>query len=79
MNEATRDRFREPVFVGAFFGGMLVFALGLAFLLLAITINTAPPAPYVSPNDRYLLIAISVGAVVVGAGTVRFAGKVVGW
>ena len=79
MNQENLDRFREPVFVGAFFGGMLVFALGMAFLILGLTVNTAPPAPYVSPNDRHLLIAISAGAVIVGAGLVRFAGKVVGW
>jgi uncharacterized membrane protein len=78
MNEDTFERFREPVFVVAFFGGMLVFALGVAFLILGITINTAPPAPYVAENDRYLLIAVSVAATVAGLASVRFAGRVVG-
>lgn len=78
MNGDTFERFREPVFVVAFFGGMLVFALGLAFLILGITINTAPPAPYVTQGDRYLLSAVSVVAIVVGLAAVRFAGRVVG-
>ena len=78
MSNETFERFREPVFVVAFLGGMLVFALGVAFLILGITINTAPPAPYVTPSDRYLLIGVAAGALVVGVASVRFAGRVVG-
>lgn len=78
MSGETFERFREPVFVVAFFGGMLVFALGIAFLILGVTVNTAPPAPYVTQTDKYLLIAVSVGATIVGLASVRFAGRVVG-
>ena len=78
MSGDTFERFREPVFAVAFFGGMLVFALGIAFLILGITINTAPPAPYVTTTDRYMLIVISIAAAIAGLASVRFAGRVVG-
>lgn len=78
MSNETFERFREPMFVVAFFGGMAVFALGVAFLILGFTVNTAPPAPFVSSSDRYLLIAVAAVAAVAGMAAVRFAGRVVG-
>ena len=79
MSTDRFKRLREPTFAVSLFTGMLVIALGVAFLILGATINTAPPAPYMNPSEKYLLVAISVIAIIGGLGMVRFAGKVVGW
>lgn len=79
MSANSFGRYREPTFAAALFVGMLLFALGIAFLILGIAVNTSPPAPYMTSTDKYTLIGISVAAIVVGVVTVRFAGKVVGW
>lgn len=79
MSVNSFERYREPTFAVALFAGMLVFALGIAFLILGVAINTEPPAPFMTPTAKYTLIGISVIAIVVGAVTIRFAGKVVGW
>ena len=76
----TTERLQEYGFAGLLLLGVLVFALGLAFLILGTAIQTQAPAPYLaSPTDRYGLIAGSVVAMVVGLVMVRAAGRVVGW
>lgn len=79
----TNERFetiREPVFWLLLFTGMLVFALGTAFLVLGLSMSTTPPAPYFeSRNDKLLVIGLSIAGIVAGIATVRFSGKVVGW
>lgn len=79
LSRDTVEGLREPAFVVLLLVGMTVFAFGGAFLVIGVSINTAPPAPYVSPADRRLLIGSSIAAMVVGAVLVRLAGRVVGW
>lgn len=79
LSDETVEQFREPAFVALLFIGAIVFALGGAFLVVGISINTAPPAPYVTPTDKWLLVAVSAVAMVVGAAMIRFAAKIVGW
>lgn len=69
----------EVGFAGLLTIGMLVFALGMAFFILGVSINTSPPAPYVSQTDKYLLVGLSSVAMVIGLVFVRAAGKMVGW
>lgn len=79
IDSDSLEQLREPAFVGLLMTGAIVFSLGVAFLTIGIAINTAPPAPYVTPTDRYLLIGLSIAAIVGGGALVRFAGRVVGW
>lgn len=83
MNDATLrgpiERWREGSFVVVFFVGVGVFTLGTAFFVLGVSVGTGPPAPYMSPNDKRILVASSLGTMVVGALTVRFAARIVGW
>ncbi|WP_227352949.1 hypothetical protein [Haladaptatus salinisoli] len=66
------NRHRELLFNLGLLVGVIVFALGGAFLLLGVTITTTPPAPYFrSTTDRLILIGVSLVAMVVGAGIVR--------
>jgi hypothetical protein len=84
MSAATLSRdvveqLREPTFIALLFVGATVFALGGAFLVVGIAINTAPPAPYVSPSDRRFLVVGSLLAMVLGGALVRWAARIVGW
>lgn len=79
LSEDTIEQFREPVFVALLFIGAFVFALGGAFLVVGIGINTAPPAPYVRPVDKQILIVGSIVAMIGGAFLIRFAARIVGW
>lgn len=75
----TVEQYRESAFVAVLFVGALLFAIGGAFLVIGISINTAPPAPYVTPTAKQILIVGSLVAIVVGAVLVRFAARIVGW
>lgn len=75
----TVEQYRESAFVGVLFLGALIFAVGGAFLVIGISVNTEPPAPYVTPSAKQILIAGSLVAVVIGGFLVRFAARVVGW
>jgi len=73
------EGFREAGFFALLMVGMLVLALGVGFFIIGISINTAPPAPYVTPTDKWTLTGISVVGIIIGLVLVRAAGKVVGW
>lgn len=75
----TIERFRESAFVGLTLLGTGILALGGAFLTIGLSINTAPPAPYVSPTDKRLLIVGSLVAMIVGVALIRTGARVVGW
>lgn len=79
LSEDTVEQFREPAFVTVLLVGAIVFSLGGAFLVVGLSINTAPPAPYVRPADKQLLIVASLISMVVGAALVRLAARFVGW
>lgn len=72
------ETFREPAFAFLLVAGTLVFALGGAFLVIGVAINTQPPAPYVDPLDKQLLIVISIVAMIVGLWLIRLSARVVG-
>lgn len=74
----TIERFREPAFAFLLLGGTFVFAIGGAFLVIGVAINTAPPAPYVDPLDKQLLIVLSIIAMIVGLWLIRLSARVVG-
>ena len=80
MSATNEERLQEIGFAALLFGGTLVFGLGTAFFILGLAIQAEPPSPYLtSTAEKYTLIAISVGTMVVGGILVRTAGKVVGW
>ena len=79
LSEDTVEQFREPLFVAVLLVGATVFALAGAFLVVGISINTAPPAPYVTPTDKRILIVVSLVGMVIGGALVRLAAKIVGW
>lgn len=79
LSSDTVEQLREPAFVIVLFVGALILALGGAFLVVGVSINTAPPAPYVSPLDKRLLIVGSVVSMVIGAVLIRLAARIVGW
>lgn len=79
LSPDTVEGLREPAFVVLLLVGMTVFSFGGAFLVIGVSINTAPPAPYVSPTDKRLLVGSSLAAMVVGVVLVRLAGRVVRW
>lgn len=59
--------------------GVVLFALGFAFVVLSLSINTQPPAPYMSPMDKGLLIVGSLTTTLTGLWLIRVAGGIVGW
>lgn len=74
------ESLQNTVFVGGVLLGMTVFAVGLAFLILGVSVGTGPPAPYVyTSTDKYLLVAGSLGTMVAGLAVVRLAARAVGW
>ncbi|MFB6360548.1 MAG: hypothetical protein ABEH59_04430 [Halobacteriales archaeon] len=75
----TIERFRESAFVALALLGAAVLAFGGAFLTIGLAINTAPPAPYVTPTDKQLLIVGSLLSMVVGGLLIRAAARMVGW
>lgn len=79
ISSDTFEKLREPAFVAILFVGALIFALGGAFVVVGISINTAPPAPYVSPTAKQILTFGSLVVMVVGALLIRMAARIVGW
>lgn len=74
------ETYRETLFVLCLVVGMLVFALGMAFAILTISMNTNPPAPYfASFQDRLLTGVISVVVMIGGTALVRFGARLGGW
>lgn len=73
------ERYREVAFVVLLSVGALLFALGIAFLVIGASVGTAPPAPYMTPTDKYALVAVSLAGCAAGLLLVRAAGRVVGW
>lgn len=74
------DEQRERLFLAALIIGMAVFALGIAFSVLFIAMNTTPPAPYfASMTDKYLTGAMALGFLLGGAGIMRIGTKIGGW
>lgn len=74
------ESLRGPLFVAGVVGGMTVLALGFGLLVLGVSVDTRPPAPYVySTTDKYLVVAVAVGALALGGGIVRAAARMVGW
>lgn len=59
---------------------MLAVSLGIAFLILAISLDTTPPSPYLaSTTDRILLFAFSLGSITFGWITGRTSFRLGGW
>lgn len=74
------ERNREALFLLALVVGMLVFALGMAFAILTLALNTQPPAPYfASFQDRLLMGGLSAGLMLVGAALVKGGASLGGW
>jgi hypothetical protein len=74
------DQLREPLFIAVLLVGTIVIALGIAFLILSLTMDTTPPAPYfASMTDKLLLIGGSVVAIVAGLGLIRRSATIAGW
>ena len=74
------ERFREPLFVGLTLLGTVVLAIGLAFLILSVTMDTTPPAPYfISLSQKYLVVAGSIVTAASGIVLVRVAARFAGW
>jgi hypothetical protein len=72
------ERYRESAFVGLLFAGALVFSVATAFFVIGISINTGPPAPYVTPLAKQLLTVGSLVAMIAGAVLIRTAASIVG-
>jgi hypothetical protein len=74
------DRLREPLFVVGVLAGVVVLAVGFAFFVLGLSMDTTPPAPYFATvTDRLLVLGGSVGAMVLGAFVVRGSANFAGW
>lgn len=74
------ERNRETLFLLGLVVGMLVFALGMAFTILTLAMNTHPPAPYfASFQDRLLTGGISLALMLVGAALIKGGANLGGW
>ncbi|MEF8800344.1 MAG: hypothetical protein V5A38_04340 [Halolamina sp.] len=74
------ERNRERLFWLTLVLGMAIFALGMAFTILFLAMNTSPPAPYfASAEDRYLTGGLSFLFMIAGLLTLRMGAKVGGW
>lgn len=52
--------------------GMIVFSLGLTFLIVGLSMTTGPPAPsFSSTTDRLVVLGLSLGFIAAGALVVR--------
>lgn len=79
-DENVFARHREKWFIAALIVGVLTFALGMAFGILTISMDTTPPAPYfASTTDMYLTGASSAVFMVVGVFIVLRGAKLGGW
>lgn len=74
------EEYREPLFWLALVLGMAIFALGLAFTILFLSLNTHPPAPYfASMMDRYLTGGVSLLFMIIGISMIRLGANLGGW
>lgn len=74
------EQSREKLFVLLLLFGTVVIALGMAFLILGISMNTTPPSPYFeSFEDKLIVIVGSIASIAVGFGLIRGAMKIGGW
>ena len=78
-SESFVERYRGPLFVTFLFVGMTVLAIGVALGVLAVALDTTPPAPYLAPSDIWPFRLIALGVLAAGALFVRGAFRVVGW
>lgn len=71
---------RERLFFLLLVLGMLIFALGVAFSVLFVAMDTTPPAPYfATAMDKYKTGGVALLLLVLGAATVRAGAKLGGW
>lgn len=74
------DEQRERLFFAALIVGMAIFALGIAFGVLFVAMDTTPPAPYfASVTDRLLTGGYSLLFLIVGSLIMRLGAKLGGW
>ena len=74
------DKYRGHAFVGGVFVGMTMVSLGFALIILALSVDTRPPAPYLASNtDRFVVAGVALATLFVGYLIVRWSAKVVGW
>lgn len=74
------DKNRERLFFAALIIGMAIFALGIAFGVLFVAMDTTPPAPYfASMTDKLLTGGYSLGFLIIGALIVRLGARLGGW
>jgi len=78
-SELLVERFRGPRSGTVLLVGTIVLAVGLALGTLAVSIDTTPPAPYVTPGELWVFQLVAVVTLVVGVLLVRAAFKVAGW
>lgn len=79
-NDNVFARHREKWFLAALVVGVLTFALGMAFGILTISMDTTPPAPYfASTTDMYLTGVGSIGFMVMGVLVILRGAKLGGW
>lgn len=74
------ETFREQIFVLGALLGVALFSFGVAFLIIASSMGTTPPAPYfANTSARVTVIAVSVGGIVGGGLLTRWAARIGGW
>lgn len=78
-HERRIDRNREATFVLVLFVGVGLTALGVAFVILGLTVTTRPPAPSILLWHKRVLVGSSLVAIIGGLLTIRVAGHIVGW
>jgi uncharacterized integral membrane protein len=78
-SESFVERFRGPLFAAFLFVGMTVFAIGVALGVLAVALDTTPPAPYLALSAVWPFRLIALSVLIGGVILVRGAFRVVGW
>lgn len=74
------ERNREYLFTGTLLVSSVLFSVGLAFLILAVAVDTNPPSPYLaSQMDRLLLFGFSLGTISLGILLGRASFRFGGW
>lgn len=71
------DRVREASFISTLVVGMTLVSFSGAFLILGLTVNSQPPAPYLSPGDKRLLIIVSGVSIGIGLVIIHIARRFV--
>ena len=79
-NENIIDRYREKWFFLALIVGMLTFAIGMAFSILVISMDTTPPAPYFATSTDQALTGVASIVFMAGGILILIRGaKLGGW